>query len=120
MGWAGALGPGILALISIHSASAYEQCAGILRRDGLRFYNSPQLEANLSGSGQPWRGDPDLIAIGAFCIGTNQIHLDAATRLGIAALLLELGLPFVPEEDDVVVASAESFLLPVGDPSGLR
>lgn len=28
---------------------------------------------------------PDLIAIGAFCIGTNQIHLDAATRLGIAA-----------------------------------
>jgi len=28
---------------------------------------------------------PDLVAVGAFCIGTNQIDLDAATRLGIAA-----------------------------------
>jgi len=28
---------------------------------------------------------PDLVAIGAFCIGTNQIQLDAATRLGMAA-----------------------------------
>jgi D-3-phosphoglycerate dehydrogenase / 2-oxoglutarate reductase len=28
---------------------------------------------------------PDLVAIGAFCIGTNQIDLPAATRLGIAA-----------------------------------
>jgi D-3-phosphoglycerate dehydrogenase len=27
----------------------------------------------------------DLVAIGAFCIGTNQIDLPAATRLGIAA-----------------------------------
>ena len=28
---------------------------------------------------------PDLVAVGAFCIGTNQIDLDAATRHGIAA-----------------------------------
>jgi D-3-phosphoglycerate dehydrogenase / 2-oxoglutarate reductase len=28
---------------------------------------------------------PDLVAVGAFCIGTNQIDLAAATRLGIAA-----------------------------------
>jgi D-3-phosphoglycerate dehydrogenase len=28
---------------------------------------------------------PDLVAIGAFCIGTNQIDLDAATTRGIAA-----------------------------------
>jgi D-3-phosphoglycerate dehydrogenase len=28
---------------------------------------------------------PDLVGVGAFCIGTNQIDLDAATRLGIAA-----------------------------------
>jgi D-3-phosphoglycerate dehydrogenase len=28
---------------------------------------------------------PDLVAIGAFCIGTNQIDLDAAARRGIAA-----------------------------------
>ena len=28
---------------------------------------------------------PDLVAIGAFCIGTNQIDLEAATRRGIAA-----------------------------------
>jgi len=28
---------------------------------------------------------PDLVAIGAFCIGTNQIDLPAATRHGIAA-----------------------------------
>ena len=28
---------------------------------------------------------PDLVAIGAFCIGTNQIDLGAATRHGIAA-----------------------------------
>ena len=28
---------------------------------------------------------PDLVAIGAFCIGTNQIDLDAATGHGIAA-----------------------------------
>jgi D-3-phosphoglycerate dehydrogenase / 2-oxoglutarate reductase len=28
---------------------------------------------------------PELVAIGAFCIGTNQIDLDAAARLGIAA-----------------------------------
>jgi len=28
---------------------------------------------------------PDLVAIGAFCIGTNQIDLSAATGLGIAA-----------------------------------
>jgi hypothetical protein len=35
-------------------------------------------------------------------------------------LLLELRLAFVSEENDVVVAAAESFLLPVGDPSGFR
>jgi D-3-phosphoglycerate dehydrogenase len=28
---------------------------------------------------------PDLVAVGAFCIGTNQIDLDAAAGLGIAA-----------------------------------
>ncbi len=28
---------------------------------------------------------PDLVAVGAFCIGTNQIDLDAATERGIAA-----------------------------------
>ena len=28
---------------------------------------------------------PELVAVGAFCIGTNQIDLDAATRHGIAA-----------------------------------
>jgi D-3-phosphoglycerate dehydrogenase len=28
---------------------------------------------------------PDLVAVGAFCIGTNQIDLEAATRRGIAA-----------------------------------
>ena len=28
---------------------------------------------------------PDLVAVGAFCIGTNQIDLDGATRLGVAA-----------------------------------
>jgi D-3-phosphoglycerate dehydrogenase len=28
---------------------------------------------------------PDLVGIGAFCIGTNQIDLDAAAHLGIAA-----------------------------------
>ncbi|MEP7090304.1 MAG: phosphoglycerate dehydrogenase [Nocardioidaceae bacterium] len=28
---------------------------------------------------------PDLVAVGAFCIGTNQIDLEAATRHGIAA-----------------------------------
>jgi len=30
-------------------------------------------------------GSPDLLAIGAFCIGTNQIDLDAAAQRGIAA-----------------------------------
>jgi D-3-phosphoglycerate dehydrogenase len=30
-------------------------------------------------------GAPDLIAIGAFCIGTNQIDLDAAAQRGVAA-----------------------------------
>src|ERR1700761_1205009 len=28
---------------------------------------------------------PDLVAVGAFCIGTNQIDLDAAAGRGIAA-----------------------------------
>ena len=31
------------------------------------------------------QNSPDLLAIGAFCIGTNQIDLDAAARRGIAA-----------------------------------
>jgi len=30
-------------------------------------------------------GAPDLLAVGAFCIGTNQIDLDAAAQRGIAA-----------------------------------
>ena len=32
-----------------------------------------------------FREAPDLLAVGAFCIGTNQIDLPAATRAGVAA-----------------------------------
>jgi len=46
---------------------------------------------------------PELLAIGAFCIGTNQIDLDAATRLGIAAF----NAPFSNTRSVVELAIAE-------------
>jgi D-3-phosphoglycerate dehydrogenase / 2-oxoglutarate reductase len=36
-------------------------------------------------TGRVLAAHPDLVAVGAFCIGTNQIDLDAATERGIAA-----------------------------------
>jgi D-3-phosphoglycerate dehydrogenase / 2-oxoglutarate reductase len=46
---------------------------------------------------------PDLVAIGAFCIGTNQIDLDAAARLGVAVF----NAPFSNTRSVVELALAE-------------
>jgi D-3-phosphoglycerate dehydrogenase len=46
---------------------------------------------------------PDLVAIGAFCIGTNQIDLDAAARRGIAVF----NAPFSNTRSVVELALAE-------------
>ena len=46
---------------------------------------------------------PDLLAIGAFCIGTNQIDLAAAGRLGVAAF----NAPFSNTRSVVELAVAE-------------
>jgi len=59
------LDPHLLALISIHSARAYSECAAILGRAGLRLYISRELQENLEESRRPWHSDPDLIAVGS-------------------------------------------------------
>ncbi len=46
---------------------------------------------------------PDLVAIGAFCIGTNQIDLQAAARLGVAAF----NAPFSNTRSVVEIAIAD-------------
>src|SRR5580698_1668702 len=46
---------------------------------------------------------PDLVAIGAFCIGTNQLDLDAAARRGIAVF----NAPFSNTRSVVELALAE-------------
>jgi D-3-phosphoglycerate dehydrogenase / 2-oxoglutarate reductase len=46
---------------------------------------------------------PDLVAIGAFCIGTNQIDLDAAARRGVAVF----NAPFSNTRSVVELALAE-------------
>jgi len=50
---------------------------------------------------------PRLLAIGAFCIGTNQIDLDAATRRGIAVF----NAPFSNTRSVVELAIAEMIAL---------
>jgi D-3-phosphoglycerate dehydrogenase len=50
---------------------------------------------------------PDLVAIGAFCIGTNQIDLAAAARQGIAAF----NAPFSNTRSVVEIAIAEIIAL---------
>ncbi len=50
---------------------------------------------------------PGLLAVGAFCIGTNQIDLDAATRRGIAVF----NAPFSNTRSVVELAIAEMIAL---------
>ncbi|KGM13311.1 3-phosphoglycerate dehydrogenase [Cellulomonas bogoriensis 69B4 = DSM 16987] len=50
---------------------------------------------------------PDLLAVGAFCIGTNQIDLDAAAREGIAVF----NAPFSNTRSVVEIAIAEIIAL---------
>jgi len=50
---------------------------------------------------------PDLLAVGAFCIGTNQIDLDAAAARGIAAF----NAPFSNTRSVVELAIAEMIAL---------
>lgn len=50
---------------------------------------------------------PDLLAVGAFCIGTNQIDLDAAVRRGVAAF----NAPFSNTRSVVELALAEIIAL---------
>jgi D-3-phosphoglycerate dehydrogenase len=53
------------------------------------------------------RAAPDLIAVGAFCIGTNQIDLAAAAELGIAVF----NAPFSNTRSVVELAIAEMIAL---------
>lgn len=59
---------------------------------------------------------PRLLAIGAFCIGTNQIDLRAATELGIAVF----NAPFSNTRSVVELALAEMILLMRGIPDKNR
>lgn len=59
-----ALESGLLILLSVHSRSAYEDCARILRETGFRIYSSPELRSNRSPDTGRWHGDPDLVALG--------------------------------------------------------
>jgi D-3-phosphoglycerate dehydrogenase len=43
------------------------------------------IRSNTNLTGRVLESAPGLVAVGAFCIGTNQIDLAAAARLGIAA-----------------------------------
>ena len=51
--------------------------------------------------------NPQLIAIGAFCIGTNQIHIETANRLGIAIF----NAPYANTRSVVELAIAEAISL---------
>ena len=53
------------------------------------------------------QGAPNLLAIGAFCIGTNQIDLEAATERGIALF----NAPFSNTRSVVELAMAEIIML---------
>ncbi|PJI94357.1 phosphoglycerate dehydrogenase [Luteimicrobium subarcticum] len=53
------------------------------------------------------RNAPDLVAVGAFCIGTNQIDLQAAASLGVATF----NAPFQNTRSVVEIALAEIIAL---------
>jgi D-3-phosphoglycerate dehydrogenase len=42
------------------------------------------IRSNTTITSAVLKGAPDLLAVGCFCIGTNQVDLDAAAELGIA------------------------------------
>ncbi len=66
-----------------------ETCAGALSEDeliaSLDGVDLLGIRSKTEVTARVLAARPELVAIGAFCIGTNQIDLDAASRHGIAA-----------------------------------
>jgi D-3-phosphoglycerate dehydrogenase len=65
------------------------------------------IRSNTTVTGAVLDAAPDLLAIGAYCIGTNQIDLDAAARRGIAVF----NAPFSNTRSVVELALAEIIAL---------
>jgi D-3-phosphoglycerate dehydrogenase len=70
------------------------------RLDGVHLLG---IRSKTTVSDKVLAGAPDLLAIGAFCIGTNQIDLAAAARLGVAVF----NAPFSNTRSVVELALAE-------------
>ena len=90
--------PEVLLLENIHPAATE-----VFERNGFVVHNRPGslgedeliealqgmsmvgIRSNTKVTEKVLAGAPELLAVGAFCIGTNQIDLDAAAQRGIAA-----------------------------------
>lgn len=108
--------PRALLLENIHpDAEAVLGAAGWDVRTERGALDEPELAAALAGvqllgirsktqvSEAVLTGAADLLAVGAFCIGTNQVDLAAAARLGVAAF----NAPFSNTRSVVELAIAE-------------
>ena len=65
------------------------------------------IRSKTNVTGRVLAGAPDLMAIGAFCIGTNQIALDAAAHQGVAVF----NAPFSNTRSVVEIALADIIAL---------
>jgi len=112
-----------LLLENVHpDAESLLVAAGIQVQTAERAYDETELAAALDGvqllgirsktdvPGSVLAAAPDLVAIGAFCIGTNQIALDAANARGVAVF----NAPFSNTRSVVELAIAEIIALTRG------
>jgi D-3-phosphoglycerate dehydrogenase len=109
-----------LLLESVHPEAAIAlRDAGVEVTAAKGALDEPQLVEALHGvdllgirsktqvTGDVLKQSPELLAIGAFCIGTNQISIDAASELGVAIF----NAPFSNTRSVVELAIAEMIAL---------
>src|SRR5437867_1286570 len=84
-----------------HALEEYELIA---RRPGVRLLG---IRSRTRVTGRVLAADPSLLAVGAFCIGTEQIDLEAASHRGVAVF----NAPFSNTRSVVELALAEIIAL---------
>jgi len=84
-----------------HATMEPMNCTVHVHRDGCEVWVGTQVTARVLDQA------PDLVAIGAFCIGVNQIDLAAASRRGVAVF----NAPFSNTRSVVELALAEIIAL---------
>lgn len=64
-GSAGQFGADGLAIVSLHSHECYTVCRELLADRGFAVHESPAVRENAAREPAEWRGDPDILAVGA-------------------------------------------------------